>query len=165
MIPIFLLLVTWQDNRERVDTGDLRKGMALGVAAVFFMAVGVVMVKQILETHSFLWTVQLRVMGGILGMLLYLASRRRFATTWQQFKQPLPWGLILLASILATYVSMMMWLYSYKLIPASVSSVLNQSGNAWIVLLAWLMLREHIGWRKFWGLFLTTVGVLVMLLA
>jgi drug/metabolite transporter (DMT)-like permease len=160
-----LLLVTWQENREKVDTSDLRKGMAWGIAAVFFMAVGVVMVKRILETHSFLWTVQLRVIGGILGMLLYLASRRRLAATWQRFKVPLPWGLITLASLLATYVSMMMWLYSYKLIPASVSSVLNQSSNAWIVLLAWLLLNEYIGWRKFWGLLLTTAGVLVMLLA
>jgi drug/metabolite transporter (DMT)-like permease len=164
LVMMGLLLVTWQENREQVDVGNLRRGMTWGIAAVFLMAVGVVMVKEILETRSFLWTVQLRVMGGITGMLLYLASRRRFAETWQRFKQPLPWGLIFIASLLASYISMMMWLYSYKLIPASVSSVLNQSSNAWIVLLAWLLLREHIGWRKFWGLFLTTLGVLVMLL-
>ena len=54
---------------------------------------------------------------------------------------------------------------SYKLIPASVSSVLNQSANAWIVLLAWLVLHEYIGSRKLLGLLLTTAGVLVMLLA
>jgi len=60
---------------------------------------------------------------------------------------------------------MMMWLYSYKLIPASVSSVLNQSTNAWMVLLAWLVLREYIGMRKIYGLILTTGGVLMMLLA
>lgn len=165
LVMMGVLLVTWQENREKVDTGSLRAGMAWGIAAVFFMALGVVMVKEILETRSFLWTVQLRVVGGLLGMLLYLASRKRLASSWQQFRQPLPWGTIVVASLLATYVSMLMWLYSYKLIPASVSSILNQSSNAWIVLLAWLLLREYIGWRKFWGLVLTTVGVLIMLLA
>lgn len=160
-----LLLVTWRANREQVDARDLRKGMFYGVASIFLMAVGVVMIKEILETRSFMWTVQIRMIGGIVGMLIYLAVRGRFRQVWQQYRQPLPWNLIIVASFLGSYVSMMMWLYSYKLIPASVSSVLNQSSNAWMVLLAWLILHEYVGLRKIYGLLLTTAGVLVMLLA
>lgn len=160
-----ILLVTWQRNPDEVAVQDLRTGMAFGIAAVFLMAVGVVMVKEILETRSFLWTVQVRMSGGIAGMLLYMALRGRFRAAWHHFRQPLPWPTIVTASLLATYVSMLMWLASYRLIDASVSSVLNQSSNAWIVLLAWLMLRERIGARKLYGLMLTTAGVLTMLLA
>jgi drug/metabolite transporter (DMT)-like permease len=160
-----LLLVSWQANREQVDAKDLRKGMLYGVTAVFLMAVGVVMVKGILETRSFMWTVQLRMAGGFLGMLLYMGIRGRFRQALAHYRRPLPWGLITAASFLGSYVSMIMWLYSYKLIPASVSSVLNQSANAWMVLLAWLVLNEYIGARKVYGLVLTTAGVLLMLLA
>jgi drug/metabolite transporter (DMT)-like permease len=160
-----LLLVSWQANREEVDLHDLRLGMAYGIAAVFLMAVGVVMVKQILETRSFVWTVQLRMTGGIVGMLIFMAFRGRFAQAVACFRQPAPWGLITAASFLGSYLSMIMWLYSYKLIPASVSSVLNQSANAWMVLLAWLVLHEYIGARKIIGMLLTTGGVLIMLLA
>ena len=160
-----LLLVSWQANREEVDVRDLRKGMAFGIAAVFFMAVGVVMVKPILETHSFVWTVQLRMSAGMAGMLIFLAFRGRYRRALESFRRPLPWGQLTIASFLGSYFSMMMWLYSYKLIPASVSSVLNQSTNAWMVLLAWLVLREYIGMRKIYGLILTTGGVLMMLLA
>ena len=159
-----ILLVTWQANVEDVDPRDLRTGMMFGIGAVFFMAVGVVMVKNILETRSFLWTVQVRMTGGIAGMLLYMALRGRFQAAWAQFRQPLPWPMIVTASLLATYISMLMWLASYSLIDASVSSVLNQSSNAWIVLLAWLLLGEYIGARKLMGLLLTTAGVLIMLL-
>ena len=159
-----ILLVTWQVNAKDVDPHDLRTGMLFGVGAVFFMAVGVVMVKHILETRSFLWTVQVRMTGGIAGMLLYMALRGRFRSAWRQFRQPLPWPMIVTASVLATYISMLMWLASYSLIPASVSSVLNQSSNAWIVLLAWLLLRETIDTRKLAGLVLTTAGVLIMLM-
>ncbi len=165
LVMLGLLLVSWQANREQVDARDLRRGMAYGISAVFLMAVGVVMVKQILETRSFMWTVQLRMSGGIVGMLLFMALRGRFAAVMAAFRQPLPWRLIVVASFCGSYLSMLMWLYSYKLIPASVSSVLNQSANAWIVLLAWLVLHEYIGLRKVLGLLLTTAGVLVMLLA
>jgi drug/metabolite transporter (DMT)-like permease len=59
---------------------------------------------------------------------------------------------------------MMMWLAGYKLIPASEASILNESANAWIVFLAWLMLGEPIGTRKVAGLSLTSAGVAIMLL-
>jgi drug/metabolite transporter (DMT)-like permease len=159
-----LLLVSWQANAEHVDSANLRKGMLLGVGAIFLMAVGVVLVKTILETRSFAWTVQLRLAGGVVGMLLYLGMHGRFRQAVDYFRQPLPWRLITTASILASYVSMMMWLASYSLIDASISSVLNQSSNAWMVLLAWLVLGEYIGIRKVYGLILTTGGVLIMLL-
>jgi drug/metabolite transporter (DMT)-like permease len=59
---------------------------------------------------------------------------------------------------------MMMWLAGYKLIPASKASILNETANAWTVLLAWLMLHESIGRRKVAGLLLTSAGVIIMLL-
>jgi drug/metabolite transporter (DMT)-like permease len=55
-------------------------------------------------------------------------------------------------------------LSGYKLIPASVASILNETANAWIVLLAWLILGEVLGIRKVSGLVLTMVGVAIMLL-
>ena len=97
-------------------------------------------------------------------MLAYALLRGRLAELRRHYAQPLPWGTITLASFLAAYVSMMMWLAGYKLIPASEASILNESANAWIVFLAWLMLGESIGARKLIGLSLACVGVAVMLL-
>jgi len=159
-----ILLVNWRAHRREVDTEHIRKGVLYGIGAVFLMAVGVVMVKEILETRPFVWTTQIRLTGGIVGMLIYMVIRRRTTEVRMRFAQPLPWKLIITASVLSTYISMMMWLAGYKLIPASVASVLNESANGWIVLLAWLMLGESIGMRKVVGLALTSAGVIIMLL-
>ena len=70
----------------------------------------------------------------------------------------------MVGSLLGSYVSMMMWLAGYKLIPASEASILNETANAWIVFLAWLLLKEHIDRRKIAGLALTSTGVVIMLL-
>jgi drug/metabolite transporter (DMT)-like permease len=160
-----ILLVTWRQNRREVDAAHLGKGVLYGVGAMFMMAVGIVMVKGILETRPFLWTTGLRLVGGVAGMLIYMALRGRFETVKQRFMQPLPWRLIIPAGFLGAYVSMMMWLAGYKLISASEASVLNETANAWIVLLAWLMLGESIGPRKVAGILLTSAGVVIMLLA
>jgi drug/metabolite transporter (DMT)-like permease len=69
----------------------------------------------------------------------------------------------LLASFLAAYLSLILWLAGYKLIEASVASVLNQTNGTFIVFLAWLMLGEKISRRKFAGVVLTLGGVTAML--
>jgi drug/metabolite transporter (DMT)-like permease len=159
-----ILLVTWRSKRREVDAEQVRRGVFYGVGAMFLMAVGIVMVKDILETRSFLWTTEIRLAGGLAGMVAYIFLRGRGAIVMRNFRQPLPWKLIVPASVLAAYVSMMMWLAGYKLIPASEASILNETANAWIVFLAWLMLGESIGVRKVSGLALTSAGVAVMLL-
>jgi drug/metabolite transporter (DMT)-like permease len=164
LVMFGILLVTWRSKRRSVDAEQVRKGVFYGAGAMFLMAVGIVMVKEILETRSFLWTTEIRLAGGIAGMAAYVVLRGRRSVVVQNFSQPLPWKLIVPASVLAAYVSMMMWLAGYKLIPASEASILNESANAWIVFLAWLMLGESIDARKLVGLALTSAGVAVMLL-
>jgi len=159
-----ILLVTWRDSRRSVDAEQVRRGVLYGAGAMFLMAVGIVMVKEILETRSFLWTTEIRLAGGLAGMFAVVALRGKFSEVRRNYSQPLPWKTITLASFLAAYVSMMMWLAGYKLIPASEASILNESANAWIVLLAWLMLGESLDARKLAGLALTSSGVAVMLL-
>jgi drug/metabolite transporter (DMT)-like permease len=159
-----ILLVNWRARRRSVDEEHLRKGLFYGIGAVFLMAVGIVMVKEILETRPFVWTTQIRLAGGLAGMFVYILIRGNAAAIRQRFAQPLPWKLIIAASFLSAYVSMMMWLAGYRLIPASIASVLNESASAWIVFLAWAMLGESIGLRKLAGLLLTLTGVLIMLL-
>ena len=158
-----VLLVTWRSHRSAVDTTDVKKGVMYGMGAVFMMAVGVVMVKDILETQSFLWTVELRIIGGMFGLLVYLALSRQWKNVKFNFCQPQPWGTIILASFLGAYFALILWLLGYKLIDASVASVLNETNVAFIVFLAWLMLGEQINRRKLAGLGLTLGGVIIMM--
>ncbi|MGB5291051.1 MAG: DMT family transporter [Lysobacterales bacterium] len=159
-----VLLVTWRTHRSAVDTADVKRGVMYGVGAVFMMAAGVVMVKEILETRSFLWTVELRVVGGVGGMLAYMLVSRQWQSVKHNFSQPQPWGTVMFASFLGAYFALLLWLAGYKLIDASVASVLNETNVSFIVFLAWLMLGERINRRKLVGLGLTSAGVIIMML-
>jgi len=159
-----VLLVTWKHNRSKVDHDSIRKGAQYAIGAVFLMAVGVVMVKEILETRPFLWTVEIRLFGGLFGMVIAMVVRKRVGAVMANFSKPLPWVKITIAGLLSSYVAMMLWLAGYKLIPASKASILNESAVAWIVLFAWLVLGESLSLRKVMGLVLTMAGVAIMLL-
>jgi len=158
-----VLLVTWRTRRSEVDTAAVKKGVFYGVGAVFMMAVGVVMVKEILETRSFLWTIELRMVGGLCGMLIYVVVGSQWQTVKRNFSQPQPWGTVMFASFLGAYLALILWLAGYKLIDASVASVLNETNVSFIVFLAWLMLDEKLNRRKLTGLGLTVAGVIIMM--
>ncbi len=159
-----VLLVTWRVNRSVVDVADVKKGVAYAVGAVFMMAVGIVMVKEILETRPFLWTVELRFTGGVAGMFIFILIRKQWHSVKQKFRQPQAWGTIMLASFLGAYLALLLWMAGYKMVDASVASVLNATNVAFIVFLAWLMLGERINQRKLVGLGLTLGGVIIMML-
>jgi uncharacterized membrane protein len=159
-----VLLVSWRVNRSVVDVADVKKGVAYAVGAVFMMAVGIVMVKEILESRPFLWTVELRFTGGVAGMFIFILIRKQWHSVKQKFRQPQSWGTIMLASFLGAYLALLLWMAGYKMVDASVASVLNATNVAFIVFLAWLMLGERINQRKLVGLGLTLGGVIIMML-
>ena len=159
-----VLLVTWQRHRQDVSLRALRLGVAFGAGSVLLMATGIVMVKPILEEHEFLWTVGVRLAAGAGGMLLYVHFSRGWERMALHYRARQPWVTIVVASLMGSYVSMILWLAGYKLTQASIASVLNETASAFIVLFAWLMLGEPLSRRKLGGVALAFLGVTLVVL-
>ena len=160
-----ILLVTWRQNRQELTLEQVRTGTLVATAAVFMMAAGIVMVKEVLETRPLLWTASIRLAGGVAGMLIYVTVRQQWPALKQQFSRPQPWGGLFAGSLLASYLSTILWLGGYSLISASEASILNETASVWIVLFAWLILKEPVSWRRWLGLAIAFAGVAVMIWA
>lgn len=159
-----VLMVTWRVHHSSIDPRDIKKGAIFGVAAMFMMALGIVMVKESLEARPLLWTMELRLAGGVVGMLIYMWVKGQWQSVKGNFQSPQPWPGIIGASFLAAYLCLILWLAGYKLLDASVASILNETNVVFILVLAWLMLGEEITRRKLAGIVLTVAGVLIMVL-
>ncbi len=158
-----ILLVAWHRHQTVVTKEDMRKGVFFGVISVLLMALGVIMVKRILETQSFFWTVHWRLFAGLIGLLIFASVRGQWGQISKHLRQPQPWRIILLGSFLASYLSMMLWLAGYKLTDAAVAAMLNETAGGFIVILAWWWLKEPLTRRMLLGLGLTFAGVLLVL--
>ena len=159
-----ILLVTWRSNRMDVSLRALRLGVFHGAAAVLMMAIGIVMVKPILEGEHFFAIAGLRLAAGSVAMLMFAAVTGGFGRMIERYRQPQPWPTIVIASVLASYVSMILWLAGYRLAPASIASVLNETAAVFIVLFAWWMLGEALSPRRVLGAALTFGGVCAIVL-
>lgn len=158
-----VLLVSYRRRKAKIDGEDMRAGVIYGALAVFLNAVGVVMVKPTLEQTPFLWSVWIRILAGAVVLIMILQARNRLVGLKQRLQAHHHWGNTTLASLLGGLISMMLWLAGYKYTDASVASVLNETASVFIVLFAWLILKEEMNRRKVFGVMLTFSGVMLMI--
>ncbi len=164
MVLAGILVVVYQRHYQTIDRAVLLKGVVFAASSVFFTAAGVVAMKPILVNDGFFWLVTLRMMAGIAGMLLYLVLKGHLKSTLAVIREgEHRWWSIGLASVFGTYFAMLFWLGGFKYADASVASVLNETANIFIVIMAWLFLKEAMSKRKTVGAILTFAGVSVFL--
>ena len=163
-----LLVARPKDGWRGIDGAAQRRGALLGVVSVALMAVGIVMVKSILERQPLLWVTGLRIIGGLAGMLAIAMLRGQLGQllpTRKLFpgRKALHWPTLVLAAVVGQGVSMLLWLGGYKYTKASVASVLNETSSVFILLFAAWWLREPLTRRGGVGVALTLSGVVCML--
>ena len=164
LVLMGVLIVTYQKGDQITDKVQLFKGMAFAAVSVFLTAASVVAMKPILSNDGFFWLVSLRMLAGVVGMLIYLAAVKKLASIARDLTDKKhKWLTIISASVLGTYLAISFWLAGFKYADASVASVLNETSNVMIVLLAWLLLKEALTLTKIVGALFTFVGVLIFM--
>lgn len=145
-----------------VDHAIWRRGLLLGVSAILLNAVGIVLVKPVLETQPFFWVALVRLCAALLPILWmwHLLPAHHRVADWRK----VPWRLLIVAAFFGQYLSMLLWLAGYRYTSASVASILNETASIFILVFAWLMLKEPLGRRQVGAVLLTFGGVAVMLL-
>lgn len=139
------------------------RGVAYGALAVLLMAAAIVMVKRVLERNDLFWISTLRLAGGVVLMGALVWWQRRRSSEGSAPLDRRGWALLVAAAFVGQMLSMLLWLAGYKYTSASVAAILNETASAFIVLLAWLFLREPLTRRRLVGVALTLVGVVLML--
>ena len=168
MVLAGILVVVYQRSARTIESEQLAKGVLFGASSVLLTAAGVVAMKPILSQEqnadSFFWLVTLRMVAGVVGMIIYLLVRREIlSTTRVLLHQPHKWKTIFAASCIGSYLALLFWLAGFKYAEASIASVLNETANVFIVIMAAVFLREPIDKKKTVGVLLSFFGVLVFL--
>ena len=138
--------------------------IAVGVFAIAMRAVAIVMIKPVLEAQPLGWVTLLRLVGALAGLVVIAAVRGELRMLSARGRK-VNWKLLAAAAFVGQFLSMVLWLGGYKYAPASVAAVLNETASIFIVLLAWLWLKEPLGKQGAFGVALTISGVVLMLMA
>ncbi|MCP4632156.1 MAG: DMT family transporter [candidate division Zixibacteria bacterium] len=142
---------------------DCLWGIFWGASAMAAMAVGIVMVKPMLDYSSLLWVSQIRMIGGLASLgiiLLFFPTRKKII---QSVVKVHSWKYMLPGSFLGAYVSLILWMAGFKYTQASIAAALNQTSNIFVFIFAAIFLKETITRQKTIGIVLGVTGVFLLM--
>ena len=164
LVLLGIMVVVYQRQYQDISRPQLIKGALFAASSVFFTASSVVAMKPILIHDGFFWMVSLRMLAGLLGMVIYLVIRREVRQSIDEVTSGKHnWKGIVAASVCGSYLALLFWLAGFKYTDASIASVLNETASIFIVIMAWLFLKESLTLRKISGVLMTFLGVGIFL--
>ncbi|MDD2889241.1 MAG: DMT family transporter [bacterium] len=160
IIVAMLLTINWKEKLQ-ITRKRLLLGIFLGILADIAMAGGVVMIKPLLVRSPLLWSTEIRLVGGLLGLgiiLLLIPSRSKIVSSLFISKG---WKFTIISSFLGAYIAMVTWLAGMKFTQVSIASALNQTSNIFIFLFAALLLKEPVTLQRIIAIILAVSGSLM----
>jgi drug/metabolite transporter (DMT)-like permease len=138
-------------------------GCALGMASMATVAFAIVLVKPLLNSYPLGWLSAVRMAGGMATLLLiapFHPDRRALRTLLrpQQSWKWLFWG-----TFFGGYLSLLCWLAGFKYSQAGIVALLNQTSTVFIVVFAWLFLKEPMTRVKLAAVALAFAGTVIVL--
>jgi len=162
LILLAVLLISGGRGDAQIPRRELLAGIVLGVLSVFFMAVGIVMVKPRLGATPLLWGTMVRMAGGMLVLAGIIGFHPRRRTLLRPLRSGRTLRVLIPASVMANYLSNVSWLAGMRLIQASVASALNQLSTIFIFVLGAFFLKERTTSLKLAAVALAFAGALLI---
>jgi drug/metabolite transporter (DMT)-like permease len=143
-----VLTLSKEGKIEKLRRKDLFFGILYGILAMFFVALGIVMVKPILGEVSVFWATFVRVAGGAAALAVFVPFLRNRRAILAPLFEPRNWKVLVPAAFFGSYLSLILWMGGMKYAKASVAAVLNQLNTIFIVIIAAIFLKEKLtGWK------------------
>ncbi len=157
-----VLIIAYHREERRVTVGSAVSGVVLGVLAQATTAVGIVMIKPMLGHTPVVWATALRLAGAVPVLALFLLFHRQRRSITSSIMNRGHWKVLVPASFLGTYVSILAWTAAMKYTKASVAAALNQTSTAFTFVLAAIFLKEKPTPAKITAVFLALAGALLI---
>jgi drug/metabolite transporter (DMT)-like permease len=157
-----VIFSTYAGQKSRGRDGNLAKGILFGTLGTFCNAVGVIIIKPLLNVSPLVWVSTYRIIGGIIGLLIVLMFLKGRGKILSSLKNRQSWGFTLSGSFMGAYLSMFLWLAGMKFTLTSIAAALNQTSAIFIFLFAVIFLREKSSIRKSLGVVLAMAGVFLI---
>ncbi|UCD64287.1 MAG: DMT family transporter [Candidatus Zixiibacteriota bacterium] len=157
-----VLAATYQSPSGGADPRNIILGIAYGILSLALMALGIVMIKPLLNQSPLLWVTETRLLGGVVVLVVILAChplRRRIISSIYSSGGRV---YTISGSVVGGYLSMVLWLAGMKFTQVSTAAALNQTTNIFIFIFAAIFLKERINIQRLAGIVLAVLGALLV---
>jgi drug/metabolite transporter (DMT)-like permease len=160
-----ILTATHPGSSGDISRKNVLLGILYGLCAMLLMAVGVVIIKPVLNRSPVMWVTEVRLVGGIISLAVVLLLRRSRSTILGTLLLTSGWKYTFTGSFFGAFVAMGLWIAGMKYTSVSSAAILNQTSNLFVFVFAALLLKEKITLSRAIGIMLAVSGVILITLS
>ncbi len=149
-------------RQHRLTRRDWVLGLTYATIGILSMAVGVIIIKPVLDRSPVMWATALRLVGGLMFLAVLIAVNRRRGDLFKPLREPFVLKRMFPAAFVGTYLALMFLQGGLKYTQASVATVLTQTSTLFIFILAVIFLKEPINARRVIGLIVGLGGAVLI---
>lgn len=149
-------------TKEVVEPRDLVIGTVLAVGSHVIMALGILMVRDVIREGSLVWIAGFRFLIATAALALFaLVSGKGKQLTIGFHRRDL-WKYTVPMALLGPFLATLFWIAGFKHESVGRAAIYNQMSTVFIILLAWLILKEKMTLRKIIGVALAVAGAVLV---
>lgn len=141
---------------EGQSKGSLLEGVLLAAGAHIIMAVGILMVRDVIRAESVVWVSGFRFAIATAVLLIYGSLKGE--KMWVAFRRPDLFKWTIPLSFLGPYLATIFWASGFKYTTPGRAAIYNQLSTVFIIILARVALGERLTPRRIAGVLLAGVG-------
>ncbi len=149
-------------EKAKLPAGNWRRGIVAIILANATIALGVVIMKPFLGEMNVLWATEIRIVGGLGALIVYLAIDPKRGAILSSLKTTGSLKFTLSGTLVGTYFAMILWIAGMKFGQVSTTAALNQTSNIFVFLFAALFLKEKITPLRITGIILAVGGAVLV---
>jgi drug/metabolite transporter (DMT)-like permease len=144
---------------------DVLVGVTIGVTGSVFVAAGVALIDGLLSPDQVLGMTAFRLLAATVALVPLVLLRPDRAILGRLFRPSPWWRSAVPGAICGAALAMWAWLYAFALTDVAIAAILNQLSTIWIFILAWLVLKEPVTWRRAVAVTLAFAGAALVVVA
>jgi|JI10StandDraft_1071094.scaffolds.fasta_scaffold49152_5 drug/metabolite transporter (DMT)-like permease len=158
-----LFLISGEGRTDPLPKKNLIQGVIAGALSMAIMGFGIVIIKPMLTDLSVVWVSMIRMFFGVAALALFSMTQPDRKKTWSIFIPSKLWKVAFPACFLGSYVTMLLWVGSFKFASANVAGILTQLSAVFTVIFAYLFLKEPLTKKKVLSLILALLGSVLVI--
>ncbi|MFN2436747.1 MAG: DMT family transporter [Desulfotignum sp.] len=132
-----------------------------GIMAMIFLALGIVIIKEILTHTDVFWATLVRLAAAIVTLVILVVCHPGRQRLLAELRWSESWLVALPASICGNYIALLLWVAGMKYTTTSRAAILNQMSTIFIFILAAVFLKEKITTNKGVAIMMAISGALL----
>ena len=141
---------------------DLLIGTLLVAGAHLIMAVGILMVRDVIREESLVWVAGFRFLVATVGLGVFAVIVCKGRSLLMGLQRRDLWKFTVPMALLGPFLATLFWIGGFKYETVGRAAIYNQLSTVFIILLAWMILKEHLTRRKVAGVCLAIVGAVIV---